>query len=180
MSTTMTWTNTDIKRIVGKWYDRQPEQNSSDIETTYQQIATINEAWFDLIPIEVVFQNDDPYDSYIDMKETVENEGKLRVFDGGSEPKFMTKQQNIKGRAVHDYFGHLDADCDFSMRGELQKWQHVKDHYPKETHSLLFTEIVGQRAAVSYYDGFEDERFVQKAVRSPTWLIDLVREFYGV
>jgi hypothetical protein len=176
----MSWTNTDIKRIVGKWYDRQPEQRSEDISKNYNQIATINEAWFDLIPIEVVFQSDDPYDSYIDMKETVEREGKLRVFNGGSEPKFMSKEQNIKGRAVHDYFGHLSADCNFSMRGELQKWNHVKDHYPKEAHSLLFTEIVGQRGAVSYYDGFGDPRFTQKAVKAPTWLIDLVREFYGV
>jgi hypothetical protein len=114
------------------------------------------------------------------MKETVESENKLRVFNGGSDPKFMSKEQNVKGRAVHDYWGHLSADCNFSMRGELQKWHHVKDHYPKEAHSLLFTEIVGQRGAVSYYDGFGDERFVQKAVRSPQWLIDLVREFYGV
>jgi hypothetical protein len=170
-----------MKRIAGAWYDRQPKERSADIAQAYEQIATINGAWFELIPIEVVFQSDDPYDSYIDMKETVEREGKLRVFDGGSEPKYMSKQQNIKGRAVHDYFGHLDADCDFSMRGELSKWYHVKDRYPENCRSLLFTEIVGQRAAVSYYEGgFGDERFTQKAVRAPNWLIDLLCEFYNM
>lgn len=154
--------------MVGKWYDNATETVPRKAKRAYSMIARVNHHYFEQIPVKVVFQSQDPYDSYSEMKHMVNKEGFLRVFNGGSEPEHMSKRANLEGRAVHDWFGHLSRDCDFSMKGEWQKYQHVKDRYPKWVRPLLFTEIVGQRAAVSYYeDGFADDNFEQKHAFAP-------------
>ena len=164
-----------LKTILGEWYDNTDE-SPERAEYAYQEIAKINEKKYETIPVEVIWQKEDPYDSYEDMKKTVEKENKLRVFSGGSEPKFISQEQNVKGRAVHDWFGHLDADCDFSLAGEFEKYTHVKNDYPAWTRPLLFTEIVGQRAAASYYEnGFFDNRFEQKATFAPNHVQTLAK-----
>lgn len=175
-------TESDVKRIIGKWYvsvdssSRIAESVSHATKRAYDTIVRINRIWYDMIPVEVVWEKQDPYDSYEDMKQSVESEGKLRVFAGGSKPKHMSHEDNVKGRAVHDWFGHLEADCDFSMKGEWQKFRHVKHRYPRFCRPLLFTEIVAQRAAAGYLpDGFSDELFEQKCVSAPRHIRDFAR-----
>lgn len=173
-------TNNDTKRILGKWYDSVDEMNENVAQIAYDTISQIDNVWYDMIPVKVIWQKEDPYDNYADMKATVEKEGVLRVFSGGSDPKFKSHEDNIKGRAVHDWFGHLQADCDFSQSGEWSKYNHVKHRYPSWVRPLLFTEIVGQRAAASYYDdGFFDEKFEQKAAFAPRHITDLARTAYS-
>jgi hypothetical protein len=172
----MTNTKQKVVELVGDWYDNQPV-TTDNVQPVYDRIVRINHHYFKQIPIEVVFQSDDPYDNFNDMKNTVERENKLRVFDGGSQPKHMSHKDNIIGRAVHDWFGHLEADCDFSMKGEFLKWYHVKNRYPSKAQRLMFTEIVGQRAMISKVGGFEYE---QKAVLAPKSLINEVLNIYEV
>jgi len=165
-----------LKTILGEWYDSANEEPSLASDA-YEVIAEINEEKYEEIPCKVIWQEEDPYDSFADMRETVQVEGQLRVFSDGSDPKFMSHEQNIKGRAVHDWFGHLSAGCDFSMEGEWTKYQHVKDDYPPWVRPLLFTEIVGQRAAASYYpNGFFDEQFEQQAAFAPKHVRTLAKE----
>jgi hypothetical protein len=154
-----------VAQMLGEWYDNLPSVGDEKrVRNAYRTIAERNEELYRDIPVPVVWQSEDPYDSYADMAKTVGREQQLRVFDGGSEPKFISHAQNVKGRAVHDWYGHLSADCNFSLTGECQKFAHVRSHYPRRTHGLLFSEVVGQRAAASYYaDGFFDDRFEQKA-----------------
>lgn len=168
----------DITRILGTWYVSADGHNPT-AQQAYDVIARINEVWYDMIPVPVIWTDRDPYDDYQDMKESVQEDNELRVFAGGSEPEFMSHTDNVKGRAVHDWFGHLENDCDFSMRGEWEKFNHVKHRYPKWVRSLLFTEIVGQRAAAGYLpDGFSDELFTQKPVSTPRHLRDMCRTVF--
>ena len=174
-NTTMTDTN-DVKRILGKWYDSADEMDSYVAKRAYEVISLVDEVWYDRIPVNVVWTTNDPYDDYQDMRQTVKRENELRVFAGGSEPEYKSHEDNVKGRAVHDWFGHLEANCSFSMSGEWTKYNHVKHRYPSWVRPLLFTEIVGQRAAASYYkDGFFDDAFRQKATFAPTHIMDFAR-----
>jgi hypothetical protein len=157
-----------VQTQIAKWYLRTDEHPDNHVRRAYQVIARINEYWYDMIPVEVVWTEKDPYDNYVDMKRSVKRDGELRVFSGGSEPNYMSYEQNVKGRAVHDWFGHLQADCDFSLKGEFLKYNHVKHRYPKSVRPLLFSEIVGQRALVGYLDnGFESDKFQQKGIFAP-------------
>jgi hypothetical protein len=164
----------EVVQKVGSWYDSAPVHERY-ADSAYDVISRINNVLYEKIPIPVKWVSEDPYDSYADMKERVQKEGVLYVFTGGSNPKHMSHEDNIKGRAVHDYFGHLEADCNFSMRGEWEKYNHVKDRYPAWVRPLLFTEIVGQRAMISYSGGFD---YDQKATFAPKTIMKNVRQQY--
>ncbi len=165
----------NIKYEIGEWYDSVEKSNNDKLKRGWSIITQINKIWFDKIPIPVIFQSEDPYDSYQDMKETVEQEQLLRVFDGGEEPYYISHEDNLRGRAVHDWFGHLQADCDFSFEGEWTKFNHVKTRYPEWVRPLLFTEVVGQRCAYAYNSGFD---FEQKSVFAPWTIIDKTRKHH--
>jgi len=164
----------DVTKEVGSWYDHAPEKERYAPDA-YDVISRINNVMYDRIPIEVIWTDDDPYGSYTNMRRRVRDEKVLYVYEGGSNPIYMSHEDNIKGRAVHDYFGHLDADCNFSMRGEWEKYNHVKDRYPAWVRPLLFTEIVGQRAMISYNGGFH---YTQKATFAPKSIMQRVRKQY--
>jgi len=151
------------------------ERDRKSIRDKYQAIAATVEQLYAEIPVPVVRQTEDPYTDYQDMAETVAKEQQLRVYVGHASHPVLSDEQNIKFRAVHDLYGHLRYDVDFTAAGEYQKWNNMKHEFPPKTHMLLFTEVVGQLGAIHYLpDSFEDPRFEQKAVELPRWCIGLM------
>jgi len=139
----------------------------------YRAVAAVTVDLFDRIPITVTWTTEDPYDSYDDMRESVFATGELKIFAGGTHPTHMSPEENLQFRAVHDYWGHLYHDVDFSFAGEFRKWNQLRHRYPAETHPVLFGEVVGQQAAACYCaDGFDDDAFRQRPVIAPADWID--------
>jgi len=170
-----------VPERIGREYveaPRLPAENSARVRDAYRKIAQINEVRYEQIPVPVIWTENDPYDDFQHMKNQVEKTGVFKVFSGGTHPDCMTREENIKGRAVHDWYGHLDAECDFSFTGEFTKWRHVRDAYPPECAPVLFAEVVGQVAAAYYLDGgFSNDRFTQRACRAPARWFDWACEF---
>jgi len=165
---------TELAECIGEEYiNGDFESEGSDrVRDAYRKIAEVNERLFEEIPVPVEFTEDDPYESFEDMKQSVPRSGVFRVFSGGTHPEFMTREENIKGRAVHDWFGHLGEDVDFSFAGEFKKWDSQKMHYPVECWPVLFAEVVGQVSAAYYLEeGFDSERFAQRPILAPSrWM----------
>jgi len=152
----------DVVDQVARQYLESPEQ---DLSEQYSRLGGYNEQKFEEIPIDVEFTSDDPYKSAEEMFNDIEQNERLKIFDGGSHPEGMTHEQNIKGRAVHDYFGHYGNKVGFSLEGEFQKWYNQKSEVPEGAEALYFSEVVGQTALVHYLGGgFEDDRFEQRSV----------------
>lgn len=175
-------TERDVEQLIGREYVETPTfpgEDSDEIATLYGQVAQRHEILYEQIPIPVIWTHDDPYSSAGELFERVDADGELLVFAGGSKPKYMTQEQNVKGRAAHDYFGHLRFRVDFSIEGEFLKWHNAKQFYPPETHRLLFTEIVGQRCAAGFLDGgFGSPRFTQRSFEAPeNWIEAAERAF---
>jgi len=155
-------------------------EGSAEVREAYRNIAEINAHKFERMEreVEVVFTEDDPYSSFEEMKRKVAETGTMEVFSGGSKPPLMTHRENCVGRAVHDYYGHLDAGCDFSPEGEYTKWEHVRSDYSDDRLGIeslvMFAEVVGQLCAAFYLpDGFNDDRFEQRAFPAPTDWIEM-------
>jgi proteasome lid subunit RPN8/RPN11 len=172
----------DLEQAIGEAYvetDAFPDENTDEIRDQYQAIARRHEQLYDQIPVPVLWTYEDPYESPAELFERVARDQELWVFAGGSHPDTLTEIQNVKGRAVHDYFGHYRHRADFSVKGEFTVWQHAKQCYPPATHRLLFTEIVGQRCAGGYLDnGFDDAQFIQRAFHAPESWIDLCKKVF--
>lgn len=136
-----------------------------DLSEEYGALGEYNETRFEDIPVEVVFTEDDPYKNAEELWADIEENNQMYIFSGGSSPEGMTDKQNLKGRAVHDYFGHFKNQCDFSTEGEFTKWYNQKEDVPDKAEDLLFAEVVGQVSLVHYLDGgFEDPDFEQRSV----------------
>ena len=153
------------------------EQQPSDIQrTAYSDMVRVNRDLFADIPVPVRYVSDDPYENYSHMQEQVPKDDMLLIFDGGDTPEHMSHEENLQGRAVHDWYGHLQHDCDFSPMGEFTKWYRMIDHYPQTVTQLLFGEVVGQVAAIHYVDGFD---YQQRPCIAPSCWIEQVCRYYG-
>lgn len=159
-------------RYVSGEYRQTPDTTRQFV---FHELAHVNNQLFDSIPVTVNFVSDDPYDDFADMKEWVNRTDMLRIFSGGDTPQYLTNQENLIGRAVHDWFGHLSHDCDFSPEGEFTKWFNMVDFYPKHVTQLLFGEVVAQVAAVHHVGGFDYE---QRPCVAPTSWIEQVCQHY--
>jgi len=170
-----------VAEQIGEEYvesDDLPAENSASISVGYDNLGRIVAELFRQIEVPVLFQESDPYDSYADMAETVGKEGKLRVYAlHTSHPEFSHTEQ-LMFRAVHDWFGHLEADVDFSAEGEFKKWEHMNQYLENTRQKrIMFAEVVGQVGAVHYLpDGFASDRYVQRAFAAPdNWIADMRR-----
>jgi len=166
----------EIIQTVASQYLEKQEQ---DLTEEYEALGRYNEQRFEDIPIPVIFTEDDPYQDAQELFEGIEDDEELKIFSGGSSPEGMTDKQNLKGRAVHDYFGHYMNQCDFSLEGEFTKWYNQRDEVPEGSEDLYFSEVVGQTALVHYLDdGFEDDRFEQRSVVIDEEIQDAVIEYF--
>lgn len=168
----------EVAEWIGKRYLRRetfPEDPDKEAQTfmAFDKMGEVNRELFHDIPVGVLFEEEDPYDSYQNMADTVAEEGILRVFDGGDPHPIWDHEAEIIGRAVHDWYGHLTLDVPFTATGEYRKWEHARNHYPVYCERVLFTEVVGQLgAAIHLEDGFADDRFEQKVFPAPAHWID--------
>jgi hypothetical protein len=151
--------------------------DTDTVRRAYRSMAQVNEDLFDRIPVDVHFTESDPYEDYEDMNESVYETGVLKIFSGGSEPEFLTRQQNLKGRAVHDWYGHLGHNCDFSVEGEVTKWYNMCDVYSPKVCQLLFAEVVGQVCVVHTIGSFDYE---QRPILAPSSWIERVCDYYSL
>lgn len=152
----------DVIDALAENYLEKPEQ---DLEQEYELLGEYNRQRFEEIPVDVYFNESDPYSCAEEMFDDIENNERLVIFSGGSHPEHLTEEENLKGRAVHDYFGHYGNRVDFSFEGEYKKWEAQRSDVPDGCESVLFAEVVGQTALVHYLeDSFEDDRFEQRSV----------------
>lgn len=180
MSVGKTVTPKEVEYAIGRDYVEIPSFDGEDspmVEEYYSRIARRHTRLYEQIPIPVIWTHDDPYGSVEEMFEHIDSKAEMLVFAGGSSPKYMKQDHNVMGRAVHDYFGHYYHQLDFSFKGEFLKWYQTKHMYPPETHRILFTEIVAQRAAAGFLeDGFESPQFRQRAFAAPERWIEMCKE----
>jgi hypothetical protein len=161
--------NEFIKHRIGEEYLHRTqgiEENTEFIKDAFIEINRINRELFDLIPYQVRFTSRDIYKSAAHMRERVQRDGFIYIYDGWGGHPFLTQEENNIGRAVHDVWSHLVCGCPFSFEGELTAYYEQRKHYPEWTWDVLFAEIVGQTCA--YYSNNQSHDFNQRAIAAPS------------
>lgn len=85
-----------------------------------------------------------PYNDAKEMTDEVMNKGAFRVSSADSEHPLWSVEQNVKFRAVHDWYTHIINKSSFSLRGELRAYNAHAKLLPPAAVPAAFTEIVGQ------------------------------------
>lgn len=108
----------------------------------------------------VVFSSENPYKTAEDMRAQVRKTGDLVIWNGESEHPVMSAEENLKLRAVHDYFAHIAGGAGFGLRGEISAYNRHMNFTPKQAAPALFTEVVGQAAYALVYGSFPKQKIV--------------------
>lgn len=151
--------------------------NTATVQQAYDNLADTNKALFEEIPVGIMFVEEDPYSSYEEMCEEVERTDVLKIFSGGSHPDQITPKENLKGRAVYDWFGHIQMGVDFSLEGEWAKWRGMRDIYSENAGKLLFTEVVAQQIVASELGGYDADGFEQRGIIAPRYWLSVADSY---
>lgn len=117
----------------------QAKDGKYDTETqlAYAALVAEVEEQYALLPVEIIRVDSGsyPYKDSKQMMDDVLHNNRLAVFDGGDDHSILTREQNFKFRAVHDYFGHAQYGFAFGPRGEENAWME---------HSKMFSPVARQ------------------------------------
>lgn len=171
----------DVRMVLGRNYveGNYASENSLEVAEHFRIIAEVNEELFKHIPFEVVFTDDDCYASAKEMRERVIKEGVIYIYKGGSDHPFLTPEQNVIGRAVHDVYAHMVCGCPFNFQGELNAYYEQRKHYPETVWATLFAEIPMQTAAYYYTGGFNHPQRAIKATEQDMQLVEHMKKDYS-
>lgn len=103
--------------------------------------------------VDVEFTQDNPYDTYEDMREDLANNNRMRIWStaaGGTSHDIMTDEENDKFRAVHDMYGHMATGRNFDRHGEEAAYQSHRQMFPPEAHPALVSETRGQNSYLNW------------------------------
>jgi len=113
--------------------------------------------------VDIEYSDNGEYGSSIVMLHDINVNKHLRVYTGGKPHPYL-KENNLKFRAVHDYFGHAVANSDFSFEGELRAYLSHSSILSPLAQAALATEVLGSTAW--YYENGETYA-PQKAIILP-------------
>ena len=159
----------EYARIVADAYDDAPEYDESMIPS-YRALFehAVNKLYPQILGsgVDVQFVDEDPYVSRDEMAEDVRVNKRLRISSlfnehPGMDHGVITKEDNLKFRAVHDWYTHIVCNQDFGLRGELKAYNTHAKLAPPAALPALFTEVVGQACyAISRGEVAENGDFV--------------------
>lgn len=113
---------------------------------------------FSLIPCRVEFAHNDI--SLAECKASFVKSGILYISTAYNVHPFLSKEDNAKFRAVHDWH-HIKAGVDDTLAGEFATFKHAIRTAPKCIHWMLFSEVVLQAAAAVYFGEFQAQKLVK-------------------
>lgn len=134
------------------------DPNDPEVKKSYKALVDdVKKQWNyakDKMGIKMEPTDQDPYKSYEEMKDDVDKNKTMKVWRGGNplpEDHPLAKVDpdtgetyNTMFRAVHDIFGHVAQDHDFSEPGEESAWNVHRQMMNPEAVPAMTTETRGQ------------------------------------
>lgn len=101
-----------------------------------------------------------PYKSYSEMAEDITEKGHFFVSRANASHPIWSTKQVIDFRIAHDILGHAASGGDWSWFGINRAFQAHAGLLSYTAQKALFTEIIGQGAANSYYRSYNPQKIV--------------------
>ena len=147
------------------------EPNSPEVKSAYQSLINdVKDQWNHAqsdLGIKFEPSEADPYDSYEAVKKDVEENKRLKIFTGGNplpadHPLAQIDPEtglsyNTMLRGVHDLYGHIAGDNDFSEAGEAGATNAHKQMMSEPSVPALLNETEGQVS--QYFHGKDKGNF---------------------
>lgn len=105
-----------------------------------------------------IFEPHHTYKTAEEMSAEVLNKGVFRVSTADSEHPVWNLDQNVRFRAVHDWYTHIINKAPFNARGEIRAYNTYVKLIPPNAVPAAFTEIVGQVSYAIINGGFGEQK----------------------
>lgn len=140
--------------IIAAAYDALPTGRTSDpaAEQSYAIFRREMIDQFNMLPVRVERwgREGQPYANSQEMFADIIVHGRLFVFTGGEDHPFITRDENVQFRAVHDYYGHFLGRFQFGPKGEFNAWKAHCQMFGPEAIPALTAETLGQNCWVNF------------------------------
>ncbi len=145
------------KRIADAYEQMADNPLDPNVQAAYQALTSEIRAQYDMLPITIepigpseANHVGGKYRNSKEMMQDVMDNKHMWVFDGGDEHPLLSREDNFKLRAIHDYFGHAMFGYEFGPRGEENAWiEHSKMFSPLARQALT-SETRGQSSWVNF------------------------------
>jgi len=111
--------------------------------------------------LRVEFVDADPYADAAEMFAEIRAHKRLRVTRANSEHPVWTEAENVRFRAVHDYYAHFLTGLDFSLAGEVGAYEAHARLLPYKAQRALLVEVVAQAACFTFDGVFPVQKVFQ-------------------
>lgn len=146
-------------KAVADAYARAPMFDKAALPSYRALAASIEKIFKQILSkVEVRFVPGQPYVDDREMAEKVKATGILYISTDYNSHPFFNPEQNLKFRAVHDWFSHIVTGAEFSQRGELKAYNAQAKVTSREALPALFTEVIGQAAYATTYGDFPPQK----------------------
>ena len=107
--------------------------------------------------LRVRFLPEQPYATAADMHRVISTRYLVISTDNNFHP-IWTREENLRFRAVHDWYGHILTGYDFTLDGELAAYRATGElHTPSAKHAL-FTEVYVQALYYAVLGHFGEQK----------------------
>jgi hypothetical protein len=146
---------------IAEEYEKLPE-GKVDVNTpegrrareSYQALIKEINQQFEHLPIKVEPWTKEgqpfPYQNSREMMRDVIDNHHMWVFYGGDDHPLLSREENYKFRAIHDYFTHAAHGFEFGPRGEENAWMAHKQMFSPAAIPALTNETRGQNSWVNF------------------------------
>ena len=138
-------------------------QNAEIIESrhvyAWKALAEETTRLYEALPkdLRVRFKPGQPYATASDLHRVITTRYLVVSTDNNFHPVW-TCEENLRFRAVHDWYGHILTGYDFALEGELGAYQATGElHTPSAKHAL-FTEVYVQALYYVVFGHFGEQK----------------------
>lgn len=162
----------DAERLAQFFLDGADQTSSRRVQAMLDAEKRRLHAAFKRIPVDVVFVDEDPYASYLEMRQQVLSTGTLAIWTGASDVPMWDPYTNWLARAVHDW-DHIENAFDFSQDGEYEGFRSAARKAPALA-PLYLSEIAMQASVANTGGQFPDkQKIVLLDVPAERWATSL-------
>ncbi len=153
-------------------YDAMPESAG----VAWQEEIRVTDALYARLPIRPAYTATDPY-ATADALAAGWAAGEFRIYSEYCDHPVFSVAENLRGRAVHDWYGHGNGTgrkaAGFGLAGEIAAFRFQAARYPRWTWPVLAGEIVAQTAVFEVTGAFP----AQRALALPDAWVDVLLRY---
>ena len=138
----------DRCKKIAEAFHKMPPGRTGDPQAEWSYAALVPEVAKQFIEIPASVEpwphEGQPYANSREMFADLDANNRLYVYTGGEDHPYLSRDENVMFRAIHDYYGHYLGRFQFGPMGEVNAWLAHCRMFGEEAIPAMTAETLGQ------------------------------------